>query len=189
MRRRGTFGGAGRSCSAWSVADRPAGQLDHFEGADDSAPVVGMEPGGGHGVKGGQAAVERGFAVLEGVALQPQAELAIGSRALEQAAQKRLQVEGRAADEQEPACRALRSRRAPAAAQSRYAATLADSQGSITSIRWCGIPPRSASDGLAVAMSIPRYNVIESSANTSASSRRASATPTAVLPDAVGPVR
>ena len=57
------------------------------------------------------------------------------------------------------------------AAQSRYAATLADSQGSITSIRWCGMPPRSASDGLAVAMSIPRYNVIESSASTSASSR------------------
>ena len=41
-------------------------------------------------------------------------------------------------------------------AQSRYSATLADSHGSSTSIRWCGTPPRSAIVGLAVPMSMPR---------------------------------
>src|SRR4051812_15696069 len=38
-------------------------------------------------------------------------------------------------------------------------------------------------------MSSPRYRVIESIAMTSAPSRSARATPTAVLPEAVGPVR
>ena len=47
-----------------------------------------------------------------------------------------------------PACRAPRSRLAASAAQSRYAETLADCQGSMTSIRWCGIPPRSGKSRL-----------------------------------------
>ena len=57
------------------------------------------------------------------------------------------------------------------------------------SIKWWGISARTATDGLAVAMSIPRYNVIESSASTSAFRRCARTTPISVLPAAVGPVK
>ena len=50
-------------------------------------------------------------------------------------------------------------------------------------------PRRSSTPGFAVPMSMPRYSVIESIATTSAPSRCASNTPTAVFPEAVGPVR
>ena len=53
-------------------------------------------------------------------------------------------------------------------------ATLADSHGSSTSIRWCGTRPRSAAVGLAVPTSMPRYRAIESIETTSAPSRSAS---------------
>ena len=96
----GTLGRAGRSCSAWSSLIGPAGQLEHLESADDPAAVVGMKAGRRPGSMRGQTLVERGIAVLEGVALQPQAELAIGARPLEQAAEQRLQVERRTADEE-----------------------------------------------------------------------------------------
>ncbi len=62
------------------------------------------------------------------------------------------------------------------------------SLGSATSIRWCGTAARSATDGLAVPMSMPRYTCMESSETISTSpSAAATARATADFPDAVGP--
>ena len=71
--------GGGPIVLGLEVADRPASQLEHLERADDPAAVVGMKAGGGLGVERGQPVVERRIAVLEGVALQPQAKVLVGA--------------------------------------------------------------------------------------------------------------
>src|SRR5207245_820582 len=68
-------------------------------------------------------------------------------------------------------------------------ATLADSQGSRTSMRWWGTRRRSSGPGLAVPISIPRYKAMESIDTISPPRRLASSTPSKVLPEPVGPVR
>ncbi len=83
-----------------AVAYRPAGQLENFERADDPASVAGMKAGSGPRVEDGETLVERGVAVPEGVALEPQAKLLIGPGPREQTAEQRLQVEGRTTDKE-----------------------------------------------------------------------------------------
>jgi hypothetical protein len=57
-------------------------------------------------------------------------------------------------------------------------------------MRWCGTAPRWADDGLAVAMSIPRYTLMESAETISTSPRLwATANATSDFPDAVVPTR
>src|SRR5687767_5105947 len=56
------------------------------------------------------------------------------------------------------------------------------------SIRWCGMPRRCSSVSLSVPMSKPRYTAVESQLMISPSRRSASARPSALLPDAVGPI-
>ena len=144
----GNAGRCGPVVFGLELADRPAGKLEHLEGADDPAAVVGMKAGRRPRVEGGQTLVERGIAVLEGVVLEPQAELV--DRPLAPGTSRGAAPSDRGACRRRRgrACLAPRSRRRPRAAQSRYAETLADSQGSMTSIRWWGTPPRSASDRL-----------------------------------------
>ena len=58
------------------------------------------------------------------------------------------------------------------------------------STRWYGTIARSAADGLAVPMSMPRYTAMESTETSSASGRRrARARANVDFPDAVGPTR
>src|SRR6185503_8165478 len=55
------------------------------------------------------------------------------------------------------------------------------------SMRWCGMPRRPSTDTLSVPMSKPRYTAVESQLMISPPCRSASASPSALLPDAVGP--
>ena len=79
------------------------------------------------------------------------------------------------------------SRQAAAAASTNFAADQL-SEGSATSMRWCGTPCISSGVGLAVPMSMRRYICIESAETISPPSSFASRTPSLVLPVAVGPV-
>ena len=79
------------------------------------------------------------------------------------------------------------SRQAARAASTNFAADQL-SQGSATSMRWCGTPCISSCVGFAVPMSMPLYICMESADTTSPPSSRASMTPSLVFPVAVGPV-
>src|SRR5262244_1528502 len=57
------------------------------------------------------------------------------------------------------------------------------------STRWCGTARRSAGEGFAVPMSMPRYTWAESTLTISTGKRAASAAASALLPLAVGPMR
>ena len=82
-------------------AQRPAGQFDDFQGANDPAAVVGMEPGGGRRINGRQPAVGRGLAVLLGLSIQAESS-AGGRRAPAQPAHQGLEIKSPAPDEQHP---------------------------------------------------------------------------------------
>ena len=101
-RKDGNFGGRGPIVLGLEVADRPASELEHLQGADDTATILGMKAGGGRRVECGQSLVERSITALECFVLEPLAELSIGARALEQTPQQHFQVEGRSADEEGP---------------------------------------------------------------------------------------
>src|SRR5216683_4757993 len=78
------------------------------------------------------------------------------------------------------------SRIAPAASRA-YCAAVYSPAASTMSIRWCGMPRRSARAILSVPMSNPRYTAVESQLTISPRYRSASARASALFPVAVGP--
>src|SRR3954470_12824455 len=74
-----------------------------------------------------------------------------------------------------------------AAASRAYCAAVYSSVGSAMSIRWCGMPRRSAGAILSVPMSNPRYTAVESQLTMSPPNCSAIASASALFPVAVGP--
>ena len=136
--------------------ERLAGDLDHFEGADDPAAVAGQDRAGRLGVGGRQPGVQgAGARAASSSRLQPGAYLGVGAGEVEDVDGRRARTArsrrpGRGCG---PRRAAGRSRRGRASGSS---ATLAGSVTSQMSRRWCGMPPRSSGVSLAVPMSIPR---------------------------------
>ena len=169
--------------------ERPSGLLDHLESTNDSPAVAGMKPGCRHGIELRQAAV-KGFLALEArhrarVARARPGRPPAPRKARGAAPSSRAEFHRRTGLAS-LAARFRRSRIAPIRDSRKRSPFPRDRSRRSRDER---MPPRSAIVGLAVPISIPRYKVAESSATISASSRRASATPTAVFPDAVGPVK
>ena len=167
--------------------ERPAGEVDHLERAHDAAPVERLDAGRGDRIEILELA-ERVAQALDlfgrGLELGAPGQILAGDA---QVVDDRPHVEAGAADEQRaPAPRLDVAQRGAPPAWVR--ATDQSSAGSATSTRWWTTAARSASVGLAVPMSMPRYTCIESSDTISTSpSSRASANASADFPDAVGP--
>ncbi len=136
-------------------AERPPGDLDDLERADDAPAVVGADPLGGLGVELGQSGVQRGRADGLELGLPAGAHLLVGARELEPV-QDRAGVERGAADQDRDraVCRAAaRRRRAPSPGTPPPSPARAPTS---RSSRWCGMPRRSAGGSFAVPMSMPR---------------------------------
>ena len=66
--------------------------MPHFQGADDAANVVGVQPGGADRVHVGQPSVQGGRTETLGLVGEPAAQVLIGRRPVEQAVQDRLEI-------------------------------------------------------------------------------------------------
>ena len=78
-------------------AERLAGQVPHFQGADDPPPVVGVQPRCGRGIDLGQALMENPGPGHVGFTQQTLAQLEVGRRTVKETPQQRFQIHRRAA--------------------------------------------------------------------------------------------
>src|SRR5208337_4634178 len=83
-------------------AERLTGQLDQLQRSDDPPPVVGMKPRGGRRIDSGEPSMQRLRATLLGLAFQAKSKCGVRPWTLKQPSQQGLQIQGRAAHEENP---------------------------------------------------------------------------------------
>ena len=117
------------------MAERLAGRAIDFERADQSPRVVRMNVRRGDRIDLRESLVERGLADFGELVFDLLAQFPIGGRPVEQAAEQALEIERRAADEEDLFAAGFDISSTVAAAASTYWATLYSSAGSTMSSR------------------------------------------------------
>ena len=170
------------------LAERSAGQLDDLQGPDDPPAVVGMQPRRGRRVERRQPGVQRGVALGLGLLLQPSRSSGSDPGPANRPAEQRLEVQRRAADEEDrfPRPSIARDGLARPAAIIGHAGRFPGLDHVDQVVRDTAALGHRRLGGADVHPPVDRRRVHGDDLGIQPG---ASATPTAVLPEAVGPVR